>query len=301
MAQAVIAGRRLTNWALLLSISVAASAAVARDRPLLWALHGAGNTVYIAGSMHMLKPEDSTLSDGLDQAYAQARRIVMEVDTDEIDQSSTASWMLEHGRYPPESHKTLHSTLGEARWQRTNAVTQKVGLPLEVLDGVEPWVVAVTYSVMQLQSQGLDPKLGVEEQLSARAHQDHKPISGFETVQQQLALFSELSEADQLRFLDLTLDEADDPQAQLTAMTAAWRRGDEAELAKELLQEYSKFPQLYAILVERRNSAWIPQIKALLTGHDDVLVVVGALHLVGERGVIRLLQQAGLKPERIRH
>ena len=300
MAGATLIRQRLTILGVLLGVLSVTGPACARDRPLLWAVRGPTNIVYIAGSMHMLKPEDSTLSGGLDQAYAQAKRLVMEVDTDELDQSATAAWMLEHGTYAAASHRTLHTALGDARWQRVNKLTEKSGLPLESMNALEPWVVAVTYSALQLQSLGLDPKLGVEEQLTARAHQDHKPISGFETVAQQLSLFNDLSEADQIRFLDLTMDESQNPEQQLAAMTAAWRRGDEAELARVLLQEYARFPELYEILEQKRNAAWIPKIKALLSAKDDCLVIVGAFHLVGERGVIGLLQKDGVTLERIK-
>ncbi len=301
MAQAISAQRRIARWVLLGGALALSAVAQARDRPLLWALHGPANTVYIAGSMHMLKPEDATLADGLDQAYARAKRVVMEIDMDDLDQSAAAQWMMQHGSYSPESHKTLRAALGEERWKRIDAITQKSGLPLEAMNAIEPWVVGLTFSVLQMQSLGLDTSLGVEEQLTARAKQDHKPITGLETIEQQLTLFDSLSDADQVRFLDLTVDETQNPKQQLEEMTAAWRRGDEAELSRELLQEYGKFPGLYDTLVKQRNLAWIPQIKALLTGKEDCLVVVGALHLVGERGVISLLQKDGLKPQRIQH
>lgn len=282
------------------ALSVSSTAGT-RERPLLWALHGASNTVYIAGSMHMLRAADATLSEGLDRAYADAERIVMELDTDDLDETAAARFTLEHGSYPPGSGRTLRNALGEERWRRINVRTEAAGLPLAALNNVEPWVVGITYSVLQMQQLGLDPKLGVEQQLTARAKQDHKPISGLETLEQQLALFADLSEAQQIRFLDLTVEQSDDTEGQIAALTRAWQRGNEKQLSDTLLHEYRRFPELYDLLVSRRNAAWIPQIKALLHGTDDYLIVVGALHLVGARGVIHLLERDGLRPQRVTH
>lgn len=287
--------RCLASLALLLTTG----AAVARDRPLVWALHGPTNTVYIAGSMHLLRPEDSLLSDNLNRAYADAERIVMEIDMDDLDENALAAETLQLASYPPQSHQTLRGALGEERWNRINAQTEAAGLPLAALDGFKPWMVGLTFSVLQMRQLGLDPKLGVEQQLAARAKADHKPITGLETAQQQLAIFDALPDALQLRFLDQTLEESKDAPRELAQMTRAWKRGDEKQLASELLEEYAGFPELYDALVWKRNQAWVPQIEALLTGHDDYLVVVGALHLIGDRGVIQLLKRDGLTPQRL--
>ncbi len=99
-------------------------------------------------------------------------------------------------------------------------------------------MVGLTFSVLQMRQLGLDPKLGVEQQLAARAKADHKPITGLETAQQQLAIFDALPDALQLRFLDQTLEESKDAPRELAQMTRAWKRGDEKQLASELLEEY---------------------------------------------------------------
>ena len=278
-----------------------ANTAAARDRPLVWALQGPTNTVYIAGSMHLLRSKDSALSDNLSRAYLNAERIVMEVDMDDLDEAAMADWTLKHATYAPESHKSLRSALGDARWQKLNAQTAPAGLPLLAVDMYKPWMVGLTYSLLQMQKLGLDPKLGVEQQLTNKARRDHKPITGLETVQQQLLIFDNLPDDLQLKFLDQSIEEATDARQQLEQISRAWKSGNEKKLSAELLDEYSRFPELYEALVSKRNLAWIPQIKALLHGTDDYLVVVGALHLVGEGGVIHLLELDGLQPTRMQH
>ena len=147
---------------------------------------------------------------------------------------------------------------------------------------------------------GFEPGLGVEEQLKARALADHKPIDGLERIEDQLGLFDALPPEEQARLLELTLEDSATSVRDIDALTRAWRRGDARALARLLLREYRHFPSLYEPLVYGRNRNWLPRLEALLQRDDDSLVVVGAMHLVGERGVVELLRQRGHVVEPLR-
>ncbi|MBM4239903.1 MAG: TraB/GumN family protein, partial [Gammaproteobacteria bacterium] len=95
---------------------------------------------------------------------------------------------------------------------------------------------------------------------------------------------------------DMTVAELDEMPAMVDDLYAAWRSGDTKRLDDLLLEGYRETPKLYDDLVDRRNRNWVPQVKALLEREGDTLVVVGALHLVGERGLIALLEREGLQP-----
>jgi uncharacterized protein YbaP (TraB family) len=109
-----------------------------------------------------------------------------------------------------------------------------------------------------------------------------------------------MEEATQRRFLELTISESDSIVSELDALDAAWRAGREQELAQLLTDEYARFPELYELVVDRRNAAWVAPIRQLLQQDVDVLVVVGALHLVGDGSVIERLRRIGLDPQRLR-
>ncbi len=265
---------------------------------LVWTLRGEHNTVYIAGSVHLLRPDGAPLPAPLERAYRDAESLLMEIDLDDLDPTAGARFTTTHAVYGAD--RSLRDVIGEARWQKTADLAQQIGLPLPVIERFEPWAVALLLSVAQLQQAGLSVEAGVEQQLARRASADAKPIAGLETMEQQLSLFDGLDEATQIRFLELTLDDAAAIAAQLDSIDAAWRAGREAELAQLLRDEYARFPELYELLVDRRNAAWIEPLRGLLARREDVLVVVGALHLVGDGSVIDLLRRAGLEPTRLR-
>ncbi len=141
---------------------------------------------------------------------------------------------------------------------------------------------------------GYDPQSGVEEQLVARARQDGRQTAGLETLDDELGQLEHLSAEDQARFLELTLADLNDTDNETDQLLRAWRSGDSRELAAQLSDAYQQFPELYRVLVAERNQRWLPQIKTYLTGDRNVLIVVGALHVVGKGGLLEMLRSSGI-------
>jgi uncharacterized protein YbaP (TraB family) len=274
-------------------ISIAAQADSA-----VWALRGTSNTVYLAGSVHALPANDSKLPATIDKAYADAEALVMEIDLDDLDEAEAAKFMMERGTLPPD--KSLSALMGEASYTKLAAEMAKLGIPAAGLERLEPWAVALVVTQMALAKSGFDPNLGVDQQLAARAKQHGKPITGLESITDQLNVFDSQPYDEQVKFLELSNDEASDIGAELAQMIGAWRTANLDILAKDLDEEFKGAPKLYKSLLADRNAAWIPKILALREGRDDYLVVVGALHLVGPDSVVTLLERRGVKLERVR-
>jgi uncharacterized protein YbaP (TraB family) len=288
-------GGKFSFWGAALGLLCSLTAQA--DSPV-WAIRGANNTVFLAGSVHLLKPEHSALPASFDRAYAEAEALVMELDLDDFDPLEAQSWMLQHGMFSGET--TLRQAIGEKRFQRVAAEAQRLGLPIEGLQKIEPWAIALSLMELQYAQLGYDPQLGVERQLEQRARRDGKEIRGLETLDDQLGKLDALSYELQGRFLELTVEEMHDVERQTDDLLAAWRDGDSARLAALLTTEFDEFPELYRILVTDRNRRWMPQIEQLLKDKQDYLVVVGALHLVGKEGLVELAQGRGLKPSRVK-
>jgi uncharacterized protein YbaP (TraB family) len=285
--------RSFAALALALLTTVAAGRAVAEDRGVLWTLQGRQNTVYLLGSVHVLRPGDAALPRAALDAYADAEQLVMEIDLDDAavgDPLAIAQQMQASAALP--AGQSLQSVLG-SDYAEVAQRASEAGLELAMFDRFQPWFVATLLLQLELAKRGFDPALGIEQQLAGRAVADRKPIMGLETPAQQFAVLSGLSLADQKRFLLMTLDESAQADAELEQLLAAWRKGDITALAALLSDEFERFPQLYRPLTEDRNRAWVGQLGDLLDDRDDYLVVVGALHLVGRNSVVDLLRQRG--------
>jgi uncharacterized protein YbaP (TraB family) len=285
-------GRKARCW--LLAVGLLGSLTAYAGSPV-WAIHGDHNTVYLAGSVHLLKANDARLPAAFDHAYGGSKALVMELDMSKVDQMEIAGWMMENGLIP--DGETLRGTIGEERYRRVAAEANRLGIPMEVADKLQPWALGLQLLELQYMRLGFDAQQGVEQQLQQRAQADGKPISGLETVDEQLGVLQGMSAADQARFLDMVVTEMHDVETETQAVVGAWRTGDSAKLAALLSDEYKSFPALYRLLVTERNRRWIPQIEKLLHGNQDYLVVVGALHLVGDGGLLDLMRHDGYKAE----
>ena len=288
--------RSLIRWRLLgLALScVTLSASVRADGPLhaLWELHGKHNTVYILGSIHVLRPSDYPLAPAVLNAYGNAKSILMEVNLAEIDLQGMQTELLASARLP--EGKTLQGIMGDARYQRAQVLAREVGVDLGIFDAFAPWFAAEAISQLQLQQLGFQPQSGVEMFFLERARTDGKSVAGLETVHDQIALFNALSMDEQADYLVSSLEEAHDLPKEVGAMVHAWASGDIQWFADELKSEIGRDPVLYDSVLVARNRKWVPKIEALLNDDQNYLVIVGTAHLVGQGSVIALLKKDGI-------
>jgi uncharacterized protein YbaP (TraB family) len=274
--------------------SAALLAAVHADPPLhaLWELHGKHNTVYILGSIHVLRPTDYPLAPVVLDAYSNVKSIFMEVNLQEIDSQRMQTELLASARLP--EGKTLPSILGKQRYERASNLAREVGVDISIFDAFAPWFVAEVISQLQLQQLGFQPKSGVEMFFLEHARTDGKPVAGLETVHDQIALFDALSMDEQADYLVSSLEEAHDLPKEVDDMVHAWQRGDTVWFADQLKSELGRDPVLYQSVLVARNRKWIPKIEALLNDDKNYLVIVGTGHLVGQGSVIELLRKDGI-------
>jgi uncharacterized protein len=288
--------RSLIRWRVLgLTLScLALSASVRADGPLhaLWELHGKHNTVYILGSIHVLRPSDYPLAPAVLNAYGNAKSIFMEVNLAEIDSQIMQTELLASARLP--EGKTLPVIMGDARYKRAQALAREVGVDLGIFDAFAPWFAAEAISQLQLQQLGFEPKSGVEMFFLERARADGKSVAGLETVHDQIALFDALSMDQQADYLVSSLEEAHDLPKEVDAMVHAWAGGDTQWFADQLKSEIGRDPALYDSVLVARNRKWVPKIEALLNDDKNYLVIVGTGHLVGQGSVIALLKKDGI-------
>ena len=263
---------------------------------LVWVVQGTGGKVYIAGSMHLLRRDRPDLPEAITAAYRESDSLVMELDVDDVDEQAMATQML--GAASFNDGRTLTAVAGEARWNALQPVLTALQFPAPFAATLEPWGLSILLTTLEYARLGFDAEVGVERQLQKLAAGDKKSIAGLETPEFQISLFDSLPLPEQLQLLDMTLSDIADMPTMADDLYLAWRTGDTRRLEDLLLEGYKAMPKLYDDLVDQRNRRWVPQVTSLTKKSGDTLVVVGALHLVGDRGLIALLEKEGLKVER---
>lgn len=257
----------------------------------MWRVDGASNSIYLLGSIHMLREKDYPIPSAIYDAYRDAEVLIMEIDMDDIDPVEEQALATELGLI--QNDRVLRDLMGSRLYAEAEAMAESLQIPLNLLEKAEPWFAAINVEVMMLMRIGFNPMHGIESHLSEMAQRDSKEIFGFETTRQQLEFLDNLPAESQRKMLLQTLSDSMRLAELMDQMVNAWYYGNIDFLEKNLLSEMQEFEELHDVIVVKRNRNWAKKIEALLAENDDYMIVVGALHLIGEEGVPNMLSQRG--------
>lgn len=289
--------RRLIG-AVAASAALCAAALPARAEPAMWVVKDADSTIYLFGSVHMLKADTAWESKRLKQALKDATEIWFEVPDPGDQQKAVAEVipaLLAKGLSPG---TPLSSRLSPEDFAKVEAAAKTSGLDIRAVDAMRPWLAAVLLSSAPMLKGGYDPKAGVELVLEQQAKAEGDTVRGFETLSQQLSFFADLPEAVQIDYLKSVLD-GDGSNTEIDQMADAWSKGDLATLEKGVVEDMRKeSPALYQALIAKRNADWAGQIAERLKGSGVSFVAVGAGHLVGPDSLQAQLKKRGIKAKR---
>ena len=265
---------------------------------IFWRVSSQTATVYLLGSIHVGKESFYPLAQVVEGAFEKAEKLVVEIEMTPETEAAAAMKLLRVGRLPAGDTLTKH--LDEASHQLYLQRMKEVGLPAAGFESFRPWFAALTLTVMQLQKLGYSPDQGIDRHYMERAQAKGTPIVALETVDEQVGLFTGLSEEVQLLMLKETLAELGKLGEMLGGMLEAWKRGDDAHLEKLLMEEMHKpeYRALFQKLFLDRNVRMAEKIAGFLKDRGTYFVVVGAGHLVGKKGIVDILRERGFQPDR---
>ncbi|MDT8953883.1 TraB/GumN family protein [Aeromonas caviae] len=257
--------------------------------PAFYRINKGSEQHWLLGSIHAGKPSLYPLPDPVERAWQQSRALVMEVDMTHISQ---AQWQEMGAITRLVDGKTLKDHLPIDLYRRTLIAAGQNGLNESMLAPLRPWFAAITLTQAALERTGFRGEFGVDQHFAKRANDGGKPIVGLETLLEQLGYLASVGD-NQTLMLESTLDELPELEKGFTEVMAAWQNGDQATLIN-LLKEEMAPPKLQAwleqTLLAERNRNWVKKWQSL---PNESFIVVGALHLYGEHGLLALLEQQG--------
>ncbi len=284
-----------TVAALLVAATTSAAADGEPGRVFMWRASSDSATVHLLGSIHAARPSLYPLDPAIQAALDAAQVIAFETDLGDLP--SAAGEMLAAGTLEPGVR--LPDVLSGETMAALEARLRTSGLPVAGFDTMRPWLVALTLTSAELVRAGYGLETGIDQRLWQRAADADVPRLALEPISDQIALFAELTPAESEAFLAMTLADLERLGPMLDELTERWQAGDAAHAAALLTESFEPFPRLYDAVVVERNRSWMPAIEELMAGHRDALVVVGALHLVGEDGLVEMLRARGHDVEQV--
>ncbi len=265
--------------------------ATAPAKSCLWEIRTPANSLYLLGSLHLLKSSAYPLAAEIEQAYSASQKIVFETDIGGMMDPAVQAKMLELGLYP-ESQDLFQNISGSTR-KKVVAKLKDLGMPPSYFSRFKPWFLAVTLTTLELQRLGFDPQYGIDLHFYTRARADQKELAYLETTEFQLELLGKMTAQDEQAFLSQTLKDLEISAKLADEMVSAWQNGNIDQLHDVLIQSFKDHPGIEDRLLTRRNRNWLRQIKKMLKIPKNTMVIVGAGHLLGPEGVVELLKREG--------
>ena len=278
-------------------IAPVALATPAAAEPALWVIKDKDSTIYLFGTVHLLRKEVVWKSPKVAKALEESQDLTLEIAN--LDPAPTDMIPLIQ-KYGLDPAHPLSGKLTADENAKLAKACGAYGLSPAMLEPLRPWLVSLQLSLLPIVKAGYDPTAGVDRILKAEADRRGLPVMGFETMEQQLSYFAGMSPEVELEYLRQTLDQIDDVVTQLDALEGAWEAGDVDAIAKIMNSDMAeKAPQIYAMLLVNRNKDFAEQIRTRLAGKGVSFVAVGAAHLAGKDSVQAQLAGLGIKSTRM--
>jgi uncharacterized protein YbaP (TraB family) len=266
----------------------------ASAEPAMWVIRDADSTVYLIGTMHLLKHETEWNKAKVIGALASSSELWLEV----ADPTNEATALPLIQRYGFDREHSLSSKLNRVQQEKLNKVAGQYHLPVSNLEVMQPWMAAMILAELPLQSAGYNPDAGVDMILKNEAEKRGVKVLGLETIEAQIRFLAELPERIQIEFLESTLDEVSKGVALVDALAKAWVNGDTRTIDELVVEEVKrKEPEVYETLLVRRNIQWSEKIAELLKRSGVHLIAVGAGHLAGPDSLQAQLLKRGIRVE----
>ncbi|CAH1058457.1 TraB/GumN family protein [Paenibacillus pseudetheri] len=263
----------------------------------LWKVENNGNTVYLLGSIHVANDKMYPLRPEIEAAFEASQYLGVEVDLTKVDQTEMQKFLTEKGSYTDGSKLKDH--VSTDTYNKVVALLKANGLAGNAFDSYKPWVVTQGISSLQMQTTDYTPDTGIDLYFTQKAGKLNKTIIELENMQLQLNMFNQFSDGLQEKLLLDTLDSLKQTDnaavtASLDALSQMWMQGDEPSLVA-MTQAVAKEPEYYKGLVSDRNANMVKHVKEYLNSDKKAtyLVVVGALHMLGDDGIVTQLQKDG--------
>jgi len=259
----------------------------------VWKITSGENTVYLGGTVHLLRLSDYPLPEEYEQAYQESAVLVFETDISSMNDLSIQAETLKQLTYT--DGQSLDTVLNDEAYNALSEYIATIGIPMAMIEQFKPGMIISMLQLLEFQKIGFTPQ-GVDAYFNIRAMGDAKTLEELESLEEQIGFLAAMGEGNENEFILLSLSDLDETAEVMEDMIFAWRTGDNEKLSEMFVADMlNEAPELYESLLRGRNLNWIPQIDKMLADEDVEFVLVGAAHLVGNDGLLELLKARGYK------
>ena len=308
--------------------TAAAPATAQVKGPALWKVADKDTTIYLFGTVHVLPKEIAWYNPTIAKAFEASDTLVTEIPMDPASEAEMVKLTQTMGMLP--AGTTLRSLLTDEQKSQYAAALAELGPKIEAqqlaavppearagyedakakglvpepadaltaqFDGMKPWMVGLTLSILPLTVEGYDLNSGAEKVLLAKAGDKQK--GSLETAEFQLGIFDSMPQDAQVTFMMEAATGMDRGKEMIDRMVAEWANGNPEKLAA-IMNEGMDDPKVAEALLYKRNANWAEWIGKRLETPGTVFIAVGAGHLAGDKSVQDYLAKRRIKAKRVK-
>jgi uncharacterized protein YbaP (TraB family) len=266
--------------------------------PAIWKINSKNNSIYLFGSIHVANKSMYPLGKKVEDAFTNSDVLVVEVDETKVDQVKLQELMMSQGFYP--GTDTIYNHINADTLKLLQRFLAETGIPYITIARMKPGIIAITLTIAKIIKMGYSLELGIDRHFMKRSR-GKKEIQPLETSIEQMKLILSFSNDDLV--LRHTLVSLDKLEEMITSLIRAWKNGDENNMEKlmitDQLSDYPEFKNIMKRLIDDRNVTMAINIHKMINDNKDYFVVVGAAHLIGDKGIVSLLRKKGLEVDRL--
>jgi uncharacterized protein YbaP (TraB family) len=277
--------------------SCASSPASHQSGSSVWKISKDGNSVFLGGSIHILRSDDFPLPKEFDRAFSRSSMLVLEADIEQLADESVARYLLTCMFLP--DGKTLESILDFDTYEMLKEKCEEYGFPIDSVSQLKPSMIMAMLTMLEIQKSGFVQQ-GVDVHYLEKAKKVKKPRGFLETIETQIDMLVTMGDGYENDYVKYSLHDMDNTEKELADIVSEWKKGGASSTERAILEMKSQWPALYKTILADRNAAWLPQINEYLVSGSPVLVIVGLAHLHGPDGLLKQLADSGCTVEQFR-
>lgn len=274
---------------LLISGVIGLAQAEEYSKGVLWEVSGAGQDVsYLLGTVHSDDPDITAVPAEIQAALLKSRSF-----SAELDLSLSAMMQAQMMLLLPDD-KDLKTLVGQRNYTKAVELMAGYGMPEMIVARMRPWAVAAQL-MMPKPATGVFLDLKLYQQAQSKGLQTY----GLETIEEQTGVFDSLTARQQVKLLEQAIRDHKKMPSVMKELLRLYKNRDLAGLQRYSEQQMQQGdPELAAFmekgLINRRNHLMVERMQPRLK-EGAAFIAVGALHLPGEQGILRLLAEKGYR------
>lgn len=293
--------KRFSQVVLIVALIVltTSSIVVAEDN-FLWEVSGPEGNFYLMGSLHYMVEGAYPLNDEVYNSLEESDTLVVEVDTREINQFEVQNLINQLGVLGP--GESLEDILEPELYQRVANILEPHGITRQQFNQFKPWYIGLLISNFAGYEMEVEIVEGIDYHILTEAVELELEIKELESLEYQYEMFAGLEQELQIEMIKDAFDDIDKGENYSQDLAELWLDGDIDGFYELFFQDQSDSDareEYYRKLFDERDVEMKEKIKAMLAENDDLFIVVGAGHVLGDNGLLNLFEQAGYEIEQL--